>query len=458
MKFLYILLALVILLVLITVHELGHFVAGKVFGFKINEFAIGFGPKLYSRTNKKTGEVFSIRALPLGGFCAFEGEDDENPSKDAFNNKAPWKRIIVLVSGVLFNFIFGIITATIFLMVNGYAVPLITDFSPNNANAGLLMAGDRIVAVDGKSVEIYRSASDMLKKVKAGEEITITVERPREVISGEGADVSKTIVYDTIKIKGVKKIRTEAFFFASQIGAAKDKVFKASMENPEIKVAVSEEELYNYIKSVQPKLKDKTEANAKDEYEEFTLGEQKYYKANGAAYTDKEIVDLVKVVLSSPTDSIGYIFTNAQARYGFFECFLKAWPFCFYMCGLILSALGGLFTGATALKDVGGTVTAISQIADISSQSIQSVLLLLPMLAMNLALFNILPIPALDGAGCVFVLIEWIFRKPIPRRIQNIINTVGLFVLLGLVVFLDVYHFFIAPKAAAAIFKYINFL
>jgi len=67
MKFLYILLALVILLVLITVHELGHFVAGKVFGFKINEFAIGFGPKLYSRTNKKTGEVFSIRALPLGG-------------------------------------------------------------------------------------------------------------------------------------------------------------------------------------------------------------------------------------------------------------------------------------------------------------------------------------------------------------------------------------------------------
>ena len=110
MNFLYILLAIAVLLVLITVHELGHYVAGKILGFKINEFAIGFGPALYKRVNKKTGEVFSIRVLPLGGYCAFEGEDEDNPSKDAFNNKAPWRRLIVLVSGVLFNFVFGIFT------------------------------------------------------------------------------------------------------------------------------------------------------------------------------------------------------------------------------------------------------------------------------------------------------------------------------------------------------------
>jgi len=122
---------------------------------------------------------------------------------------------------------------------------------------------------------------------------------------------------------------------------------------------------------------------------------------------------------------------------------LKAWPFCFYICGLILGALGGIFTGATAVAELGGTVTAISQIAEISQIGITSFLLLLPMLAMNLALFNILPIPALDGARCVFVLIEWIFKKPVPRKIENIIHTVGLFVLLGLVVFLDIYHFFI---------------
>ena len=89
-------LAILILLAMITVHEFGHYVAGKIFHFKINEFAIGFGPKLFSRT-KKNGEVFSVRLLPLGGFCAFEGEDEENPHPDAFNNKRPWQRIIVLL-------------------------------------------------------------------------------------------------------------------------------------------------------------------------------------------------------------------------------------------------------------------------------------------------------------------------------------------------------------------------
>ena len=150
--------------------------------------------------------------------------------------------------------------------------------------------------------------------------------------------------------------------------------------------------------------------------------------------------------MSDSKVSVGFIYYNQRATYGFFESFLKAWPFCFYICGLILKALGGIFTGKTALKELGGTVTAISQIAEVSKLGFNNFLLLLPMLAMNLALFNILPIPALDGARCVFVIIEWICGKPVPRKIENIIHTVGLFVLLGLVLFLDVYNFFFAMK------------
>ena len=416
-NFLYILLALAVLLVLITVHEFGHFIAGKIFGFKINEFAIGFGPKLYSRTNKTTGEVFSVRALPLGGFCAFEGEDEENPSKDAFNNKAPWKRIIVLVSGVLFNFIFGILTAAIFLMVNGYGVAKITDFSPNNDNANLLMKNDVIVAVDGKSIEAYRSMSDLLKKYKVGDEITLTVER-------EGKKV---------EISGVKKIRTEAFYFSSNIENAEGKVFDETGK------VLSKDELYDFIKSIKPVYNEETQ-----KYQDFAIGKTLYKNSDKTeAYTDQEFATLTNIVLSGPADSVGFIYYNMQARYGFFESLLKAWPFCFYICGLIFSALGGLFTGATALSEVGGTFTAIGQIAEISKMGFSSFLLLLPMLAMNLAIFNILPIPALDGARCVFVLIEWIFKKPVPRKVENIIHTVGLFVLLGLVLFLDIYHFFL---------------
>ena len=231
MSFLYILLALAVLLVLITVHEFGHYVAGKMLGFKINEFAIGFGPKIFSRTNKKTGEVFSIRVLPLGGFCAFEGEDEDNPNPDAFNNKKPWKRLIVLVSGVLFNFLFGIITAVIFLNVNGYALPCIADFSPNNLNEGLLKKGDIITEVNGKSLEIYRSMSDLTKKIEKGENITITVRRDGEIV----------------KVKNVQKYTTEAFFFVSKTGSIEGKIFDNTLTN-----AWSVEEFKAYIKSIEP--------------------------------------------------------------------------------------------------------------------------------------------------------------------------------------------------------------
>lgn len=136
----YVLLALLALMAMIVVHELGHYTAGKLLGFKIDEFAIGFGPKIFKRKNKKTGELFSIRPFPIGGFCAFHGEDadgallDENGNQvkdangniikdpDAFNNQKPWKRLIVLFSGAFMNFLSAILIITIYfpLTVNPF--------------------------------------------------------------------------------------------------------------------------------------------------------------------------------------------------------------------------------------------------------------------------------------------------------------------------------------------------
>ena len=127
----YVIVALLALMVMIVVHELGHYTAGKLLGFKIDEFSIGFGPAIFKRKNKKTGEVFSLRPFPIGGFCAFHGEDadgalldaDGNPVKDskgnvvkdpdAFNNQKPWKRLIVLFSGAFMNFLSAIVIITI---------------------------------------------------------------------------------------------------------------------------------------------------------------------------------------------------------------------------------------------------------------------------------------------------------------------------------------------------------
>ena len=103
-----VLLALLILLAMITVHEFGHYLAGKIFRFKINEFAIGFGPALFKR-RRKNGELFSVRAVPLGGYCAFEGEEGETIHPDAFNNKKPWQRIIVLLAGAAMNYLLALV-------------------------------------------------------------------------------------------------------------------------------------------------------------------------------------------------------------------------------------------------------------------------------------------------------------------------------------------------------------
>ena len=104
----YILVAILALLLMVMIHEFGHYIAGKMLGFKINEFSVGFGPKIFQK-KKKNGEVFSLRTIPLGGYCAFDGEDEKSDSPTAFNNQKAWKRLIVLFMGAFFNFLSAII-------------------------------------------------------------------------------------------------------------------------------------------------------------------------------------------------------------------------------------------------------------------------------------------------------------------------------------------------------------
>ena len=151
----YILIAMVCFMFMIVVHELGHYTAGKILGFKINEFAIGFGPAIFKKTtNKETGEVFSIRCIPAGGFCAFEGEDEEAVSPESFNSHPVWKRIIVLAAGVFFNFVSALIILNVFFMAYGEAVPVIIDTYElvDAEHTQLFEEGDRIIEVNGKPV------------------------------------------------------------------------------------------------------------------------------------------------------------------------------------------------------------------------------------------------------------------------------------------------------------------
>lgn len=426
MTFLYILLALIVLLVMITVHEFGHYIAGKIFGFKINEFAIGFGPAIYKK-KKKDGEIFSIRALPLGGYCAFEGEDEEGKDKpDSFNSQPAWKRLIVLLSGVTFNFLFGILTAAIYLFVTGYATPKITSVINSTEKTGSgLYQNDIIVAVDGKTLENYRSLDSLISKYKEGDTFTLTVNRDGklvDIVSSKQKYPNHYVVYNLSSFEG-------------KVFDANGKVDIYDLANRVATCQITEtEEEKGKGKGLETLFaslyKDEALANA------YTLDDIK-------AYIESETIFYVE---SENVASMGITYIYNAEKYTFFESIGKAWPFCIYLFGMILKALGGIFTGATALKDMGGTVTAVSQIAQISKMGIEYFLLLLPLLAMNLALFNILPIPSLDGARALFVIIEMIFRKPVPRKIEGWIHTIGLFVLLGLVIFFDIYHFAVSAR------------
>lgn len=352
-----VLLAILILLAMITVHELGHYAAGKLLKFKINEFAIGFGPKLFKRTSKKTGEIFSVRALPLGGFCAFDGEEGEGENPDSFNNKAPWKRIIVLVFGPLFNYLLALILIIISLFSFGQFLFKVNAVAPADGVYAeySLMADDLITDVDGKGIYLTTDIMSALKGKKQGEKVNIKVLR-----NGER---------QTVEIM----LRADCDF-----------------EN-------SEET-------------------------------SKLWRALGIGIVEGEDANYWAVGVESH-------------RFGFFTTIGRSFVYSFKIAGTIFKVLGELLTGHLGLSAMGGPVTTIKLTSEIASQSVQNFLEIAAYIGVNLAVFNLLPIPALDGSKVIFCLIEWVFRKPVPRKIEAVIHAAGFILILGFAVLVDILQF-----------------
>ncbi|MDR1620716.1 MAG: M50 family metallopeptidase [Clostridiales bacterium] len=173
--------AVVLLCVLVTVHELGHFGMGRLLGFRIEEFAIGMGPKVFSR--KKNGTVYALRALPIGGMCRFYGEDETQDSSESFHAQKPWKRFLVILAGPAINIVFTVVLAAVFLMAYGVedgVSPVVTEFAQDSkARTGGMTLGDRLYAVDGVVIENYEDTVNMIRA--AGSDMVITVWRGGEL-------------------------------------------------------------------------------------------------------------------------------------------------------------------------------------------------------------------------------------------------------------------------------------
>lgn len=369
--FLYILLAIVVLLFMVLVHELGHYIAGKILKFKITEFSIGFGKAIFSHTSKKTGEKFSFRIFPLGGYCSFYGEDDDGKGDEqSFNNQKPWKRIIVFFAGVTMNFITAIIFSWILLCTVGYDVPQIVNFS-QEINVGVFEKGDVITHIDGRKIDFA-----------FGENFV-------DLINEQKSEAKS--------------------FYESEDYVAEDGQYTFSMivdRNGEVK--------------------------------ELTVAVLPYENTitNDDGTTSTETV----YVMGLESDLVGSACTTAY-KYGFFDGLGRAFPMAFGFAWVVLKSLWLLITFQIPITEMGGTITTIATMAEYTQLNPANLLIFIPLISANLAVFNILPFPALDGAHVLFTTIEWIRRKPIDRKVENTIHFVGLCVLFAFVIIVDILHF-----------------
>lgn len=203
MTILYVLLGLLLLGILITVHEFGHFASARLCGIPVKEFSIGFGPKIVQWKSKKHETVFSIRPIPLGGYCMFYGDTDDDPdgtvTKDDprnYNNAPVWKRMISVFSGPLMNFVLAFVVAVGFMAAYGLviATPLIADVAPGQpAELAGLRAGDEFVTVRGQDMTdvSVMDVSAAIGDVSGGETVDLTIRR-----DGEEMDFAIQPVYD----------------------------------------------------------------------------------------------------------------------------------------------------------------------------------------------------------------------------------------------------------------------
>ena len=412
----HVLLALVVLLFMVLIHETGHYTAGKILGFQINEFAIGMGPKIFSK-KKKNGEVFSVRIFPLGGFCAFEGEDADKDNPRAFNNQKPWKRLIVLFAGAFFNFVSAILIAIIAFSCYGDTVAKVStvyDYAPTENLQ--LQSGDIIYKINGRRVFVL----DNISRYMTDGEMKFTVLRATE--GGK---------YVSVELDGIQKGN-----FTSAIVSKIDCAVDPS-NGRELQAGDTIYKLNGYSLGQKGDFEKYRNAAIQASLETCTLTVSTGDKTYDYTVATSDIANGKFVVAESAYSGVGMAIRYDKHRFNFGESLLRAFPYCGEVGMLVLRTLGGLITGAVGVDQVGGPITTISLTTQVVSTGLANILMLIVLISVNLAVFNLLPVPALDGCRMVFVLIEWIAGKPINRKVEAYINAIGLILLIVLMVVID---------------------
>lgn len=419
---------------IIFIHEFGHFITAKKSGIKVNEFSLGMGPKIFSFGKGET--KYSLRIFPIGGFCAMEGEDEESPEPRAFNNAKVWKRMIVIIAGAVMNIILGfVLMFVVVVQQDAYSSTEVQSFPATSFSSCTgLQSGDVIKEINGYGIS---TSMDFNYPISTAELKTVdgsTLEIYKEDCGNNLYNMAVSLVQDKnnkLSDEQVSKVNELLSKSTSEIVKAKSKEDAFSVyENyyKEINDACGIKD-YKVEKIVEKETRKRYTADILVERN----GEEKLLKnVQFFTYTTKDNSD--------PQVSIDFYVKPIDKTIG--SVLSQTFKQTISTCKMIYASLGGLLTGKFGLKDMSGPIGIASAVTTVASESlssgfmsaVNSIIYVMMIITVNLGLFNMLPFPALDGGRFVFLIIEAIRGKSVPRKVEAIVNGIGMGLLILLMI------------------------
>lgn len=388
---------------IIFIHEFGHFIFAKLFGVKVNEFALGMGPTLFKKQGKET--VYALRLFPIGGFVSMEGEEEESEDDNAFCNKKVWQRMIIVVAGATFNIILGIIICGFLVGSDEYVgtnrILQFYDTAVSNSEGGL-KEDDKILEIDGKRVFSDYDISYLMQRNGSGT-YHFVVERGGEKLDLPNVNFAK---------------RTGGNFSYDEdciISSVSSDMKKAGLEDGDKIIKVNGESIETQEQLI------------------AAIGADEDFVIDYTVLRNQGEVEVPAVEMSTVTV---FDFVILGEEKNVLNVTAGAFKYAASMSRMVYLSLFDLLRGQYGLNDLAGPIGTVSVITDVAQTSVQSadwssMFMMMALITINIGLFNLLPVPALDGGRFFFMLIELIFRKPVPAKYENWIHAAGMILLLA---------------------------
>lgn len=392
---------------LVTIHELGHFLVAKACKVKVHKFAIGFGPKIFT---KQKGETeYTLRVIPFGGFVQLEGEDERSEDERAFNKKPVWQRMLIIIAGATVNILFALVLYYLVCMsANVYVTSTLSDVDTTSvAYQQGFRSGDEIVSINGKRTKTQNHVVNEISR-SASDEMTFVIKRGNELET-----LSVTIPDTEIGVAGMGFSKDCDIVYVQAAGSAEN----AGIKVGDKLISIDEKEgldVTEYVSMIKESPNKELSIKVNRENEELNY----------------------KITPSSKVVKVFDVSYKVLSKLNFFDNSYYAIDETGYYFNETIRAFGMLIAGKTKDAEVMGPVGIAGQIT--KTQGWVDFFYLMSAISLSLGIFNLLPVPALDGGKLLFLIIEGIRKKPIDQRIEMSWQLAGFVIIIGLAIFVTI--------------------